>query len=83
MSHCVGLDYKNPYERHGKKFFKPFRNSYYTYADDTIWNELVKKNLARRSDIIFQNGETTFWLTRDGLDALGKVIGVHIYDAEI
>ena len=80
MSHCVGLDYKKPYERHGKKFYKPFRNSYFIYADDTIWNELVKKNLARRSDIIFQNGETTFWLTRNGLDVLGETIGVHIYD---
>lgn len=40
----------------------------------------MKKNLARRSDIIFQNGETTFWLTRNGLGVLGETIGVHIYD---
>ena len=66
-----------------KKFFKPFRNRYFTYADDTIWNELVKKNLARRSDIIFQNGDTIFCLTRNGLDALGEATGVYIYDEEI
>lgn len=82
MKHCVGLDYKKPYTRHGKKFFKPFRNRYFTYANDNIWNELVKKNLARCSDIIFQNGEATFWITRKGLDALGDAIGIHIYDEE-
>ena len=26
--HMVGLDYKSPYHRHGKAFYKPYRNYY-------------------------------------------------------
>lgn len=83
MSHCVGLDYKNPYKRHGKKFYKPYRNYYATYAWNDIWNGLAGKGFAKHGNVDDETQETTFWLTRDGLDALGKVIGVHIYDAEI
>lgn len=32
MSHCIGLDHKNPYKRHGRKFYKPYRNYYATYV---------------------------------------------------
>ena len=27
-SHCIGLDYKKPYKRHGRYFYRPYRNYY-------------------------------------------------------
>ena len=45
MRHAIGLDYKKPYHRHGKTFYKPYRNRFYTYADDSIWNQLHQDGL--------------------------------------
>lgn len=28
--HCIGLDSKKPYTRHGKKFYRPYRNFFAT-----------------------------------------------------
>lgn len=81
MKHCVGLDYKNPYIRHGKKFYRPYRNRYATYVDDVTWNRLFGKGMAKHIDV-GDMGQTIFFLTRKGLDALGEEIGVHIYDEE-
>lgn len=39
--HCIGLDRKKPYIRHGKKFYKPYRNFYATGKDQAGWDELV------------------------------------------
>lgn len=50
MSHCVGLDYKKPYERHGKKFYKPYRNYYATYVWNDIWNRLLWKGFAKHEN---------------------------------
>lgn len=25
-SHCIGLDYNKPYKRHGRYFYRPYRN---------------------------------------------------------
>ena len=82
MSHCVGLGYKNPYKRHGKKFYKPYRNYYATYVWDDIWNGLAGKGFAKHGNVDDETQETTFWLTRKGLDALGDAIGAYIYDEE-
>lgn len=81
-SHAVGLDYKKPYIRHGKKFYKPYRNHFTTgYTGDMVklWNELEEKGYAKSNP--FENGKF-FWLTRSGLDWLGKQLGIHIYDEE-
>jgi hypothetical protein len=26
--HCIGMDYRKPYKRHGKLFYRPYRNRY-------------------------------------------------------
>lgn len=26
--HCIGLDHKKPYKRHGRYFYRPYRNYY-------------------------------------------------------
>ena len=38
--HAIGLDYKKPYHRHGKAFYKPYRNYFCTKKGDEIWNVL-------------------------------------------
>lgn len=32
--HCIGLDRKKPYTRHSRKFYRPYRNYYYTKEDN-------------------------------------------------
>ncbi|QDW73075.1 hypothetical protein FND36_02865 [Lachnospiraceae bacterium KGMB03038] len=81
MKHCIGLDYKKPYKRHGKEFYKPYRNRYATYVYDEVWNGLVGKGFSKHESVD-EKQRTVFYLTRKGLDALGDVIGVHIYDEE-
>lgn len=81
MKHCIGLGTRKPYTRHGKMFYRPYRNRYYTYIYSEIWRGLESKGYAKHEDVR-ENQETIFYLTRKGLDALGEAIGVHIYDEE-
>ena len=81
MRHCIGMDYKRTYKRHGKEFYKPYRNRYATYVYDGIWNGLVGKGFAEH-EMVDEKQRTVFYLTRKGLDALGELIGVFIYDEE-
>lgn len=81
MKHCIGIGTKRPYTRHGKKFYRPYRNRYYTYVYDETFNGLVEKGYAKHGNVN-EKHQTFFFLTRNGLDALGKNIGVYIYDEE-
>ena len=81
MEHCIRLDCKKPYTRHGKKFYRPYRNRYATYVHDVDWNGLFGKGMAKHTDV-GDLGQTIFFLTRKGLDTLGEAIGIHIYDEE-
>lgn len=78
--HAIGLDYKKPYKRHGKLYYKPYRNYYATIFRDAVWRALVTEGLAT----CFREGEdrAIFTLTRSGLDWLGEQIGVKIYDEQ-
>lgn len=76
--HCIGLDYKNPYTRHGKKFYRPYRNYYGTVPDDEAWNHLQQRGFADHDEPNW-SGTCTFWLTRAGLDWLGQKLGIIIY----
>lgn len=79
--HCIGLDRKKPYIRHGKKFYKPYRNYYSTGASDEEWDMMVSAGYAKRGEKN-SHGGYMFWLTREGMDWLGKELGVHIWDEE-
>lgn len=82
-AHTIGLDNKRPYQRHGKFFYRPYRNYFSTHPechDFQDWMELYRKGYARYG--ISVQGNYTFWLTRAGLDWLGEELGITIYDEE-
>lgn len=81
--HCIGLDRKNPYTRHGKKFYRPYRNYYASGGRSVLddWETMESAGYAKRM-MAGQHGANTFYLTRIGLDWLGEKLGIHIYDEE-
>lgn len=83
-AHAIGLDRKRPYMRHGKTFYRPYRNYFDTNAKDpvyTAWMELYDYGYAGYSLPPTTCG-LRFWLTRKGLDWLGETLGITIYDEE-
>ena len=80
--HCIGLDSKKPYKRHGKMFYKPYRNGFSTSKDYEDWEMMKKVGYAERGEEKNQHGGYIYWLTRVGLDWLGEQLGIHIYDEE-
>ena len=79
--HCIGLDRKEPYVWHGKRFYRPYRNYFSTGPDFEDWEIMVISGYARRGEKN-QHGGYTFHMTRAGLDWLGNKLGIHIYDEE-
>lgn len=77
--HMVGLDYKRPYHRRGKAFYKPYRNY---YEAPLTGNELLDK---LPSLIIKKtNGKQSTWyeLTSKGLAWLGRQTKISIKECE-
>lgn len=76
--HCIGLDYKKPYKRHGRYFYRPYRNYYDASVKDCeTWDLLVQAGYAEagRKD---GYGGRMYWLSKVGLDALGEYLGIKI-----
>lgn len=45
--HCIGLDHKKPYKRHGRYFYRPYRNYYDASVKDCeTWDLLVQAGYA-------------------------------------
>lgn len=82
-AHAIGLDHKRPYMRHGKTFYRPYRNYFTTHLkthDYTVWMGLFENGYAA-----YRQGASDgicFWLTRAGLDWLGETLGITIHDEE-
>lgn len=77
--HVIGLDYKKPYTRHGKKFYRPYRNRW--AGKDTEFDWLADAGLMRKS--VDETGEHYwYWFTRNGLDWLGEQLGINILPEE-
>ena len=86
-SHAIGLDHKRPYRRYGKFFYRPYRNRYLIHEkspDWSLWMALVENRLAAHGEMILdgQGKHTTFYLTREGLDWLGRQLHITIHDEE-
>lgn len=86
-AHAIGLDNNRPYQRHGKFFYRPYRNFFATHdksSDYPAWKGLTERgcatcNPARSSG---NHHNYTFSLTRAGLDWLGQQLGITIHDEE-
>ena len=80
--HCIGLDYKKPYKRHGRYFYRPYRNYYDAGGEDVgLWDMMVEAGYAKagKKD---RYGGRMYWLTREGLDWLGEKLGIQIWNEE-
>lgn len=73
--HCVGLDHAKPYTRHGKKFYKPYRNYYDAGGKDIeIWDALTTIGHAYKNQM--------YHLTDEGFRWLGKILNITIKEGE-
>lgn len=79
VKHVIGLDYKKPYTRHGKKFYRPHRNRWCGQDDDL--DELVRAGLMETGGINLDE-ECCYCFNRKGLDWLGNQLGIHIHGRE-
>lgn len=83
MRHMIGLDmFKHkPYRRHGKSFYRPYRNywagfnRYMDYFSGAI-------GLAEKLEPEASGKMPYYYLTRRGLNFLGRHIGVTIHEEE-
>lgn len=86
--HCIGLNDScshrhRPYTRHGRKFYRPWRNYFNTRQKDPVWEPLVAEGLAECREYSNHSGAgADYWLTRKGLDWLGEQLGIVIHDEE-
>lgn len=83
-AHAIGLDHKRPYIRHGKTFYRPYRNYFSTHdtaPDFKVWQGLYENGYAKKWPS-GPRGGYTFNLTRAGLDWLGETLGITIHDEE-
>lgn len=62
MMHCIGLDYRMPYVRNGKLFYKPYRNYYGASSKDGITKMLINSGLATGRTIGDDDG--IYWLKK-------------------
>lgn len=77
--HCIGLGRRKPYVRHGKKFYRPYRNFYAAGIRDEDWNMMELAGYANHGEKN-QCGRYIYRLTRNGLDWLGSELGIYIWD---
>lgn len=81
-SHAIGFDNKKAYIRHGRLFYKPYRNYYdASQKDCEIWDILVGRGYAKAGKRDRYGGRM-YWLTRKGLDWLGEKLGIQIHNEE-
>lgn len=77
--HMIGLDHKNPYHRHGRAFYKPYRNF---YCDKETGNSFLD---GLPNDIVnMERSEKFTWyhLTEHGLKWLGRQLKITIKPEE-
>ena len=78
-SHCIGIGHRNPYRRHGKVFYRPYRNHFASNGMNDEWEVMCGEGYAEKSS----NGKyLNYSMTRAGLDWLGKQLNITIYDEE-
>ena len=77
--HVIGLDRRKPYTRHGKKFYRPYRNGW--GGRNKKFDMLVDEGLMNAYND--KSGNRYFYhFSRAGLDWLGEQLGITIHDPE-
>lgn len=77
--HMIGLDYKSPYHRHGKAFYKPYRNYCEAPQDgNPILDKLPFSVIERRQGAMF----VWYSLTKQGLAWLGRQLKITIWEGK-
>lgn len=73
--HMVGLDYERPYHRHGRAFYRAYRNF---YSDLPKGNKILDK-LPKELFFAYRNVHgVTYQLTKAGFDWLGRQLKIKI-----
>lgn len=85
LCHFIGLDSRNKgiYHRHGKAYYRPYRNYYFGKLKSKSFEYLEREGILKQTsepEYPDKHGNTFWWLTRKGLDFLGEKINCHIYD---
>ena len=82
--HCIGMDHRKPYKRHGKMFYRPYRNYFATIVNNEIWTAVEFYGYASHGSITERDGIKIciYYLTRKGLDWLAEQLDMTIYDEE-
>lgn len=73
--HMVGLDYKRPYHRHGKAFYRAFRNF---YSDVPEGNAILDKLPDEMVTVRHSERSAMYHLTQAGLEWLGRQLHITI-----
>lgn len=73
--HMVGLDYKRPYHRHGKAFYRAYRNY---YGDVPEGNRLLDKLPECLFTVHRDERRATYHLTKTGLEWLRRQLYITI-----
>ena len=83
-SHAIGLPQRKPYKRHGKIYYRPYRNYFSTTEQCDVYDAWETLRLAgyAKSQITESGKHVIFYLTREGLDWLGEKLNMYIYDEE-
>lgn len=82
--HMIGLDMlkHKPYIRHGKKFFKPYRNYWAGFNPELDYMSHDAFGFVEKQEPKIAGGMPYYYLTREGLDWLGRQLKITIHDEE-
>jgi hypothetical protein len=81
--HCIGMvdscsQRHKPYRRHGRMFYRPWRNYFSCGKPDKRWEELCDCGYATHGPV--NDNGVCYWMTRKGLDWIGEQLGMTIHD---
>jgi len=83
--HAMGMDNRDTYTRHGKKFYKPYRNYYETLVDDISWQILECYGLAMHGKVR-EDGEYKglchYHMTIKGMEWMERALEITIKNKE-
>ncbi len=78
--HMIGLDRKSPYHRHGKAFYKPYRNYYCALAIGIEILDRLPKDIMK---VDKSEKYSWYYLSNDGLRWLGRQLDIIIKSEEV